>query len=221
MDSPPSKKQRQPGSTILGIDIETGGSGNHPLVSVGTCLVQDGVTVEKRRFGIPFDRKAFCPVTKREFWDNENEIPGIRAALDKFEHEGKQAGDMHEAINQVATYIDKVRNDFPDVIVVSDNPEFDLGWLSRYFASVLGREGTNHSRNKDGKIEYRGVNWCLTTMRRMAGILQGRNVGAKGVITKPVLPRHVLHDHHPDNDAEYIAHCCHQLLVHFQQQSQE
>jgi hypothetical protein len=110
--------------SFLGIDIETGGCMlSHPLIAIGTCLVLPDGHKEKRTFRLAFDERDFEKRCVDEFWSKHpDKLEKLRALPES-------------NIAQFANYVDSLDAKYPDLVLVSDNPSFDVCFINYHYES--------------------------------------------------------------------------------------
>lgn len=87
-----------------------------------------------------------------------------------------------------------------NVVVVSDNSGFDIAYINYYLAQAK-RPPLQYRANGS----YRGSTDCYDFIRGKLDMNFDGELDQKAIIDKYQLPvDRRLHDHHPDNDAEYI-----------------
>ncbi len=197
---------------FIGIDIETGGPvvTKHPLVSIGVAIVdQDGLTIDKKRFPIPFNRKDFDSNCMKEFWQNEKNNPGITKMLDMFEKEGKKIGSMEKALGNFYEWFLTTYEKYPDAQLISDFSEFDIGWINYAIGKYLNKPHLGFiGRGKKAKFtnisRSVGSFYHALVPENEENRWSGKEKAMKQLdVTIPV--GRVIHDHCPENDAEALA----------------
>ena len=141
--------------------------------------------------------KQFEERSVKEFWSNH---------LDKLKEFQKEAVDRDIAIHKFLEIIDKYDDNY-DVVILCDNPAFDISYLSYYMSFYANRNSLHY--NKYNK--YRGI---FTIEKYFNKNLSEYNFSAEKV--KNILSKiTVKKDHYPENDAEYNYRCLISLLEYY------
>jgi hypothetical protein len=178
--------------SFLAIDIETGGCmvTKHPLVAIGTCFLTPCKRIVKKRFVLDFDKSKFEQRCTEQYW---NKYPDL---LKEF------TDSVKSSIKDFANYLDELDTKYPDLIILSDNPAFDINFINYYFETFLNRLPISYRLNLDN--DYRVV----TDVESFAYIFHGGKgnwADWKTLILEHGIDMHGSKmDHCPENDAEYI-----------------
>lgn len=182
---------------ILAIDIETGGCRalQHPLVAIGICLClphPTGIIKTKKRFTFEFDTDKFEDRCWCEFWTNhQDKLEIYKSTKEK------------STIQDFADYIDTLDNMYPNLMLISDNPSFDIYFLNTLYDRDLNRKPLLY--RADGT--YRLICDQNTYLYAMMKESKSLWISDADVIKKYQLEDTIQskHDHYPENDAERIA----------------
>ncbi|CAH6420955.1 Hypothetical protein KVN_LOCUS82 [uncultured virus] len=181
---------------ILAIDIESSGPKltKNVIIAIGFCLGDEkGNTLEKKTFCFKFDSfEVFDLKCLNEFWINH---------LDKLNVYLKTAKEPNESILDFITEIDYL-DDAYDLRIISDNPSFDITFINYYLDKYLDRLPLNYKHN--GK-QYRCI-YDTSSFSRGLLKMDYKNpiLSDLEIINKYGLSIQAIHDHYPENDAEYI-----------------
>lgn len=185
---------------ILAIDIETSGSSfiGNGILSIGASL-QNISREELESFLVNIslaDGRKFEQSCKENFWDKNPKT---------LEFVSQSPLHPTEAMNKFGEFVDRIKQQYQGITVVSDNPSFDIAWIDHYFTAYTDRKPLRYLIN-DG--QYAMIwdsssiqkTWCyiktpgaefLNLPRDHKKILQLEFVAPK--------------DHNPLNDARNIA----------------
>jgi len=176
-------------TVLLVIDIEKGGNRlDHPLLAIGFCLGDlDRGVIEKRTWCCrPQPGQAWEMRCVYEFWCKHPDV------MRRIDVEGKP---LREQMTSIAEYLASVDARFPtathNVVVVSDNPSFDIGHFDYYFCGALPDQPPLHYSRAN---EYRTVE---DPSERLEALHMW---GAERTLLETL----AKHDHWPDNDAEKV-----------------
>jgi len=186
--------QKKMATTVLGeitndlfiaVDIEKDGDHlNDPILCFGTCLgTPSGQIVEKKIWYMPIaDEKP-----RGEYWNRPENLP--------LYHAFRKAGagmTIEMAVVKFVAYFNNLEERYPmiNLKLVTDNPAYDIGSLDYLVHTVVGRLPLRYSSN--GK--YRSV---IDVSQRMRALHLNDLLNTK-------VSKVAVHDHRPDNDAEYI-----------------
>lgn len=181
---------------VLAIDIETSGSSliQNGLVSIG-CSLQDQHSNELRAFQVNLtlpENHIYEERCLQEFW-----LKNPRA----HEFVQKDALSPDTAIKMFSEFLENAEKDYPDLIIVSDNPSFDIAWLNFYLSQYTDKLPLNYSQKGD----YRPI-WDLISMRKsLISVKSGDFISNCGLTEKPALKSRWKYDHTSLNDARVIA----------------
>lgn len=175
---PKSKKYRK------AIDLEA--VNNTDVTGIGLAVMDDeGVTVFKQEWWIRLtDSVVVDPMCKKYFWDKFPEV---------WDHMIKEGKEESEQIKDFVKTYDEVHKTLgveeDDIILVSDNPEFDFGGLRPYVRSHCNRDSLRYT----SKGSYRSIrdNGEASWLLGIADIIES---DCKKI---------QVHDHFPSNDAEH------------------
>ena len=190
---------------LFTVDIEGSGASisKHGIVSIGWCVGDlKGNVFEKRRVSLKLQNRVFEERCLTEYWSK----PEQKHQLEVFQREAVEPYDGIAAfMKAVDSYEDKY-----DVVILSDNPAYDVAWLDSYIDTYLGR---NPLLYKKDQRTYRGIaepkGWVFSRQ------LKNASAGAKGskifvfdagkyLQGLETLKTTCPHDHWPENDAENI-----------------
>ena len=181
---------------LLTIDVESGGCQvtRHPLIAIGVDfrLVEPSRQLgsnNKRIFRFPFDIKDFEPRCMEEFWSKN---------MDKLE---KLKALPISTIADFAQYVDELDAKYPDLVIMADNPTFDVGFINYLYDRDLNRKPLQYRADGKYRIIVDQNSYLWATMPE----LKDPWVWDSTVIKKFNLQLTSVHDHMPDNDAEHIA----------------
>jgi hypothetical protein len=191
---------------VLALDVETSGSSliHHGLVSIGATL-QDHNSTEIDAFQVnlqlPEDR-SFEQRCLEEFW--------LKNPL-AYEFVQKNALPPKAAMDAFCQFLQKVEESYPDLMVVSDNPSFDIAWLNFYLDLYTTRFPLNYSIQN----EYRFI-WDVHSMlKSLIVMMQGTHASDWELSVKLGFKTKYSYDHTPLNDARVIADYFNQAMKAF------
>src|ERR1700722_8073959 len=144
-----SKQQRE--KIYFAVDIESGGPSFLQAFAIGICLGY--------KFWNVIDRQGFYSIpplkfhsTTQKWWNNHSDVLKI------LNNKAKKSGSLNysDMIHLFCQYLNNLEHRFPenDIVVLSDNPSFDLGALDYGLQVKCNRLPIRYSR--DGKT-YRCV----------------------------------------------------------------
>lgn len=124
---------------ILALDIETSGSYflKNGTLSIGASL-QDSDSIEKDffQFNLLLDQHSYDKECKETFWD-------------KFTKAQKfiETNALHpkKAMQNFAAFLSKIDIQYSKVIMISDNPSFDIAWLHYYLSIYTDAKSLRYS----------------------------------------------------------------------------
>lgn len=152
---------QQPGAerpiVFISVDVETSGPNpsDFSMLSIGACLVDDpslSFYVELKPVGDGFRQSAL-------------DVSGL--TMEGLAATGTEAP---VAMEQFATWVDRVVPDGHSALFVGFNAPFDWMFVEDYFQRYLGRNPFGHSA-VDVKAYYMGMtgsSWAETSMRHLA-----------------------------------------------------
>lgn len=161
----------------------------HPLVAIGVHLRLIDGTTSKRIFRFAFDIKDFEPRCIEEFWSKN---------MDKLE---KLKSLPLSTIADFAAYIDELDTLYPNLIILSDNPAYDIGFINYLYDRDLNRKPLQYRANGKYRIIVDQNSYLWATMPESGDPW----IWDADVIKKFDLKITSVHDHMPDNDAEHIS----------------
>lgn len=180
---------------VLAIDIETSGCSfkQHGIVSVGASL-QDQNSNELDSFQMNLALPEGCRYEERcvkEFWSENKEI-----------HDFVQQNAItpKEAMHKFCAFLTEVETRFPELIVLSDNPSFDIAWLNLYLDEYTDRLPLNYAEN----MTYRII-WDTYSMQKVLLCQRGDFESSWELPEKLGFKSKWPADHNPLNDARTIA----------------
>lgn len=177
----------------LSIDIETSGPCfiNNGIIAIGYCIGdENGFTLVKNRIHMKLHTDhSFDDDCERNFWNkNENLLTEFK----------KNEQSPKKGISKFIKVVDDLDLKYDNLIILCDNPSFDVGFLNFYISSYLKRRPLNF---KFGNDVYRPV---IDTNSFIKGVI-GRNIYQfKRYIA---IKNKLKYDHLPDNDAEVNLSC--------------
>lgn len=127
----------------------------------------------------------------KEFW-SENKV------LQNFVQQNAVVPD--QAMDKFCTFLRQVEALCPELIVVSDNPSFDMAWLNLYLNKYTDRLPLNYSEN----MTYRII-WDTYSMQKVLLCQQGDFDSNLELPEKLGFKSKWIADHNPLNDARTIA----------------
>jgi hypothetical protein len=168
------------------IDIEKDGDRlNDPVLCFGTCLgTPNGRIIEKKIWYLPIQSEK--PLG--EYWNRPENLP-----LYQFFRKAGADTTLDGAVKKFVEYYDNLEERFPTINLklVTDNPAYDIESLDYLVHTVANRPPLRYSSN--GK-KYRTV---IDVSQRMNALHIKELLNTK-------VSQVAVHDHRPDNDAEYI-----------------
>jgi hypothetical protein len=192
---------------LCAIDIETSGPNiiKNGILSIGICAgTITGEIVVHKRIDVKLHRsKSFDTKTWDDFWCKNKKILEIIQ-----EHPLEECAAIIEFIN----IIDILEDDYK-VIIISDNPVFDFGFINYYLAFYINRLPLHYDKNGSFRPVY-------DTDSYSRGVL-GKNYNNiftddKEVIKKlniQLPPTDISKKHLPEYDAEYIYQLHRMVLI--------
>ncbi len=180
---------------LLAIDIETSGSSfkQNGVVSLGASL-QDQNSNELDSFQMNLnlpEGHVYEMRCVKEFW-SEN-----KKAYD-FVQQNTVA--PKEAMDKFCAFLTKAETRFPELIVISDNPSFDMAWLNLYLDEYTDRSPLNYTEN----MTYRII-WDTYSMLKVLLCERGDFESSWELPEKLGFKSQWTPDHNPLNDARTIA----------------
>ena len=110
---------------------------NNEILAIGTYFINEETgTEESRRFTFEFSRKKFDEDCYRDFWSKHED------KLKVFEQEK-----VKTTIADFASYLDELDKKYDDLVIISDNPQFDIGFINYYFNKYLNRKPMSYKNN--------------------------------------------------------------------------
>lgn len=177
----------------LAIDIETGGKDAvlHPLVAIGTCFYGPFGVKEKRLFVFPFNPLAFEKRCVEEHWSKHTDK--LQFFLDY---------PTKSTYEDFTNYVDALDKKYANVTLVSDNPTFDIGFLN----SILTSHNLQYPCTGGYRmpIDTNSFLWAMLVTKDPK-YKKSSWVSDSDVIKEFGLTLTSVHDHCPDNDAEWIG----------------
>lgn len=239
-ESKSSAALRAKEKAVLAVDIETSGAlfTKHGIVSIGWCagdmngnilnndLGKDAnwrVCMDPAEVGRTWEERCL-----REYW-NAQDKDGRQPQLEQKKQFLAEAIPTKQAMEKFAKMVDTLDAKY-DVTILSDNPGFDIGFLSVYYSEFLGRLPISYKPAVlDPATGFPKHGYRTPTMPREMALKKqiGRMVqnsaekndhGGPKQIAKPtitfdnanflsnldVLKKKHVHDHNPENDARQI-----------------
>lgn len=181
-------------TAILSLDIETSGCNlvENGIISIGYCLGDlDGNVLKKGRFGFDLEDKTFEERCYTQFWANNLEI------LKTLKSEAKP---IKEQLLNFIKLVDEFDEKY-DLRIISDNKDFDLGFINYYLAKYLNRNPLNYKLGTHYRNTYDTDSYSRGVLN-----LNYENpwTSDKDIMEKFNFTVDCLHNHYPDDDAEYI-----------------
>lgn len=189
---------------IFAIDIESRGQGpaSHGIMSIGVCIgsgLEERV-FEKQRFDmLPMQGQMMEPRCYDEFWSKNKP---------QFDALTKNASDAMMQIRKFRELVNRWDSVCPSLYIVADNPAFDIGMIN-YYLDRASLPTLTYKITDQGKLEYRNVHDADSYGRAL--LHQGINDQwmSNAALLKVVGPLaagvdETLHNHMPENDAEFI-----------------
>jgi DNA polymerase III alpha subunit (gram-positive type) len=180
---------------VLAIDIETSGYSfkQNGIVSIGASL-QDQNSNELDFFQINLtlpEGRVYEERCLKEFWSENKKI-----------HDFVQQNAVTPgiAMRKFCTFLTHVETHYPELIVVSDNPSFDIAWINLYLDEYTDRLPLNYSTKK----EYRII-WDTYSMQKVLLCQRGDFESSLELPEKLEFRSEWPADHNPLNDARTIA----------------
>jgi DNA polymerase III epsilon subunit-like protein len=176
---------------VLAFDVEASGSSltQNGIVSIGASL-QDKNSNELMYFqvnlSLPRGRiyEEYC---LENFWLKNSEAYN-------FVNQNPQHPKI--AMKQFCEFLEFAEEKYPNLILVSDNPSFDIAWLNFYIAKYTERFPINYSTNKN----YRMI-FDIGSIKKTLLYIKEVNFETKWV-----------HNHNSLNDARRIADLYNQIV---------
>jgi|SRR5581483_3330835 len=177
-------------TTVLAIDIETGGCmvGAHPLIAIGTYLITPDLK-EAKRFTFKFDLKDFEKRCYDEFWSKH---------LDKLQH---FKDSPTNTIQEFANYVDSLDEKYPNLIILTDNAAYDIGFINYYYAKELQRKPLQYKKNGS----YRVITDTDSFYYALLPNPTDNWVWSSKIQEKFQIDVKDTKTHYPEEDAQYIA----------------
>ncbi len=183
---------------ILGIDVETSGSSykKNGLLSIG-CSLQDEDSNEIDSFQVNLDLpkdKEFEKGSIENFWSKNQKI---------YDSITTNTIPPEEAMNKFCTFLSKYEQKYQDLLIISDNPSFDIAWINFYLDLYTSRKPMNYGIN----LKTRQI-WDSSTLQKNWLCIKMKHKSLfppKGHKEKLGLKSKWSHDHNPLNDARVIA----------------
>lgn len=195
---------------IFALDIETRGMSakHHGILSIGICI--GSADEEKVLFKTRFDLKPLVGQTMEqrchdEFWAKHQDL---YAELTKAPMDAKsQMGEFRQLLDQYHSSCDSV-------YIVSDNPTFDFG-IVNYYLQEFGHLPLSYKRDESGKLCYVPLHDSDSYARgAMRYGFSEQWLSDEKVIKnyRLTLSKEEMHNHFPENDAEFIYRMHFQLV---------
>jgi hypothetical protein len=193
---------------ICSIDIETSGPQiiKNGIISLGYCIGSlHGKTLVKKRINMKLDdNHTFDEDTYNKFWLKHIDI------LDKLkENQVDPKTGMNEFIKDVDEYDSKYK-----LIIVSDNPSFDLAFVNYYLAKYLDRKPLTYKLNSYYRPVYDTDSYSRGVMNQTYDNIR---VNDLDLIKKfrLTITSNKDQSHYPDDDAFYIYELHRKIIVFF------
>ncbi|OJW47189.1 MAG: hypothetical protein BGO67_03685 [Alphaproteobacteria bacterium 41-28] len=194
---------------VLAIDIETSGSSfkQNGIVSIGASL-QDHNSNELDSFQINLvlpEGRSYEERCVKEFWSENKKIHNFVQ---------QNAVAPKEAMDKFCAFLTEVETRFSDLIVISDNPSFDIAWLNFYLDEYTDRLPLNYAEN----MTYRII-WDIYSMLKVLLCERGDFESSWELPEKLGLKSKWPADHNPLNDARTIADYFNQIVKEMKKHS--
>lgn len=181
---------------IMAIDIEASGQNviKNGILSIG-YYVGDcyGNKIIKGRFSFQLEKEmVFEKRCVDEFWKNHIDV------LDVLQQEAQP---IKEQISNFINLVDNLDEQY-NLMIISDNKDFDIGFINYYLAKYLDRNPLNF---KFGNGEYRQI-YDTDSYSRGAAMMDYTKpwTSDKDIMKMLNFEVNKTMTHFPDDDAEYI-----------------
>lgn len=178
---------------ICAIDIETSGPNliKNAILSIGYCIgdIYGNIHIKER---IDLKMPEECGFDKQcydEFWINH---------LEKLKIFKNSALDPQEGIKQFTDTLDSFGN---ELIIISDNPSFDIGFINYYICKYSNRKPLNYDNHNNYRPIYDTDGYTRGRLHIDYDYIWTSDTYAMRTLGINVLANP---DHMPENDAEYI-----------------
>lgn len=181
---------------ILSIDIETSGCNviKNGIISIGYCFGDlKGNVLKKGRLSmnlednLEFEERCFT-----QFWSKNLEI------LTNLQNEAKP---IREQLNKFVQMLDDYDKIY-DLRIISDNKDFDLGFINYYLAKYLDRNPLHYKLNEEYRSTYDTNSYSRGVLRMT---YEDSRITDETIMEKfNFTIDNCVHNHYPDDDAEYI-----------------
>jgi hypothetical protein len=182
---------------VLSVDIETSGCNvvEHGILAIGYCVGDlDGNVLFKDRINMMLDDGCYFEERcVKEFW---SKYPDVLKTIQT------DAVGPHVGIRAFVDFVYDLEEQY-DLIIISDNPVFDIGFLNYYMAKYLKVRPLSYTSTGsyrpifDTDCYTRGV---LRSNYDDLWTYDSNVIKALGIELQP----NILHNHLPENDAEYV-----------------
>ena len=192
---------------LCAIDIETSGPNiiKNGILSIGICAgTVTGNIIVRRRIDVKLHRsKSFDTNTWDNFWCKNKKILEIIQ-----EHPLEESAAVIEFIN----VIDDLEDNYK-VIIISDNPVFDIGFLNYYLAFYINRLPLQYDKEGVFRPIYDTDSYTRGVLRKNYNNIytDDKEIIKKLNIELPQLDS--SKKHLPEYDAEYIYHLHRMILI--------
>ncbi|MCP3658846.1 MAG: hypothetical protein GY830_00420 [Bacteroidetes bacterium] len=141
---------------VLGIDVETSGCSfaKNGLLSIG-CSIKDENVQEVDNFQINID----LPEDREYEEDCLNHFWLRHPAAFEFIKSNTVSPEI--AMNKFWEFIARAEKNYPRLIIVSDNPTFDIAWINLYLSLYTDRKPLNYAENN----KYRQI-WGASSIQK-------------------------------------------------------
>lgn len=196
---------------ILALDIETSGSSykDNGILSIGASL-QDQEFIEKESFQVNIllpEGRTYEKNCKEKFWDKFPEAQ-------KFVK--NNAIEPKEAMQSFSKFLFNIENRYPNTVIVSDNPSFDIAWVDYYLDIYADRKPLRYSEN-----EVYNMVWDSASIQKAWLCFKTPDSSfyspPRDHREKLKLQTQYVHDHNPLNDARIIANFYIQTIKQMEQ----
>jgi len=175
----------------LAIDIEKlGDYQDAHIVAIGFCFGDvAGNVIERKAWYISMgEHDKIEERCKREFWDKNQGL------LEHFLSKGRPASIVY---GEIAEWLKELEEKYPKIVILSDNPAYDLGGFDHLMQKYTGRLPLRYTT-------AHGYRWVADYSERAYAL------GIEKEITEAAKKRMGMTEedkHHPEKDAEFIFHC--------------
>lgn len=127
-----NKTTKSKQKVLFAIDVKTNGPNytTNSIISIGYCYgTLGGKVMMNERINLKYNPNTFDEWTYNKFWKKH---------LDKLDVLKENVVSVEEGMKKFIKIIDDLEDKY-NVIILSDNPVFDIGWINHYLRQVLYR----------------------------------------------------------------------------------